>query len=114
MVAAAALGGLLCAPSVADAGGTFGIGAGSGPGVTLDAAGNAYIAWNGPGAVSRLQFCKLLRGASACARRFTIAAPGTADGCAHVLNFSGDIVVVSSRFTSSGRVTQLLLPQLTW
>jgi hypothetical protein len=105
IAAAAALAGLLCAPGAAGAAGTFGIGDGSGPGVALDAAGTAYIAWNGPEAVTTLQFCRLPRGASACAPRSMIPAPGTADGRAFVLAYTGGLIVVSSRFTSSGRAT---------
>jgi hypothetical protein len=105
VLVAAAIAGLLCAPGRAAAAGTFGIGDGSGPGVGLDAAGNAYIAWNGPEAVTTLQFCKLPRGASACAPRSTVAAPGTADGRAFVFVAGTRVIVVSSRFTGGGRAT---------
>jgi hypothetical protein len=95
----------LWAPGSAGAAGTFGIGAGSAPGVAVDAAGTAYIAWNGPEAVSTLQFCRLPRGASACAPRASIAGvPGTADGRAFVFVSGPRVIVVSSRF-GSGRAT---------
>jgi hypothetical protein len=54
------------------------IGNGHKPGVAVDAAGTAYIAWYGAEAsISSLQFCRLPRGASACERRGAIAAPNT-------------------------------------
>jgi hypothetical protein len=84
---------------------TFGLGDGTGPGVALDARGTAYIAWNGPDSGATLNFCKLPRGASACAPRSTISAPGTADGRAFVFVSMSRVVVVSSRFAGGGRGT---------
>jgi hypothetical protein len=67
--------------------------------VTLDDAGTAYIAFTGQGANStELDFCKLPRGATACAPRTTIAAPG--DSLSIPLAFLGgtNVHVISYRY----------------
>ncbi len=74
LISAVALSGALALPSGA---GAFTIGPGSQPGLALDAAGNAYIAWNGPENPPALQFCRLPRGATACDIQHAIAAPGS-------------------------------------
>ena len=54
------------------------VGSGNNPGVTVDPAGTAYIAWVGPeNTVTTLQFCRLPRGATACDAKGVIAAEGT-------------------------------------
>ncbi len=105
-ITAVALLASLWAPVSAGAADIFSIGTGSAPGVAVDASGTAFIAWNGPEAVSTLQFCRLPRDASACAPRSSIAAPrpGTADGRAFVFVSGPRVIVVSSRF-GSGRAT---------
>ena len=52
------------------------IGTGVDPNVVLDAAGTAYIAWNGDEPLSStIRFCKLPRGAAACSVATTITDP---------------------------------------
>jgi hypothetical protein len=45
------------------------VGTGADPGLAVDAAGTAYLAWNGPepGGTRSLHFCRLPRGATSCA-----------------------------------------------
>ena len=77
-IAAAALLVALALPAAALAAAPVTIGTGHKPGVAVDAAGTAYLAWYGDEAsVSSLQFCRLPRGASSCAHRGQIATPGT-------------------------------------
>ena len=53
------------------------IGDGRQPAVAVDAAGTAYISWIGPESLNTsLHFCRLPRGATACAVSSTIATPG--------------------------------------
>jgi hypothetical protein len=89
----AAVAALLLAPATASA---FKIGDGEWPGLTVDAAGTAYIAWTGPGDPALLRFCRLPRGATACDRRAAaaIAAPGTSVGDRPFVTVSGNRVVV--------------------
>ena len=64
----------LALPAAARAASPLTIGTGHKPGVAVDAAGTAYIAWyGGESTMSSLQFCRLPRGASACAQRGQIA-----------------------------------------
>jgi hypothetical protein len=71
---AAALLVALAVPAAARAASPLTIGHGHKPGVAVDAAGTAYIAWyGGESTLSSLQFCRLPRGASMCARRGQIA-----------------------------------------
>ena len=67
----------LIAPAGAGAATPLTIGSGHKPGVAVDAAGTAYIAWYGPeSSITSLNFCRLPRGAAACDVSTTIAAPG--------------------------------------
>ena len=78
LLPAAALLAALALPAAAPAASPLAIGTGHKPGVAVDAAGTAYIAWyGGEPSVTSLQFCRLPRGAGACARRGQIAAPNT-------------------------------------
>lgn len=71
----------------------------SAPGVAVDAAGTAYIAWRGPEAgVGSLQFCRLPRGATACDLRHAIAAPGDSVSRAFVIVSGARVVVVQYRY----------------
>jgi hypothetical protein len=81
------------------------IGQGFKPGVAVDASGTAYIAWYGPEAdTSSLQFCRLPRGASACAIRKAIAAPGTSLSRPFVIVSGATVRVISYRYgLTSGR-----------
>jgi hypothetical protein len=95
----AAVGALLFAPSAA---GALSIGPGEQPGLAVDAAGTAYIAWNGPSA--SLRFCRLPRGATACdtGSASTIPAAG-ASIRRPLLVVSGDrIVILQTRYPLQG------------
>ena len=85
----------LAAPSAA---GASTIGHGFGPGLAVDAAGTAYIAWSGPENPASLQFCRLPRGATACDIAHAIAAPGTTTSRAFVTVSGSRIAVVQYRY----------------
>ena len=90
----------LSAPSVA---GAFDVGRGFGPGVAVDAAGTAYIAWSGPeNPAASLQFCRLPRGATKCEIAHAIAAPGTTTSRAFVTVSGSRVVVVQYRYPFTG------------
>ena len=75
------------------------LGPGQNPNVTVDDAGTAYIAFTGQGANSKeLNFCRMPRGATACAPRTTIATPG--DSLTIPLAFLGgtNVHVISYRY----------------
>jgi hypothetical protein len=91
----AAVTGLLALPSAA---GAFAIGPGTQPGVAVDAAGTAYIAWHGPGNPSSLEFCRLPRGATVCESRHAIATPGDTISRAFVVVSGTRVVVVQHRY----------------
>jgi len=85
----------LAAPSAAGAGT---IGDGFGPGLAVDAAGTAYIAWSGSGNPASLQFCRLPRGATACDIAHAIVAPGTTTSRAFVVVNGSRVVVIQYRY----------------
>jgi hypothetical protein len=69
------------------------------PGVAVDAAGTAYIAWRGPeSGLGSLQFCRLPRGASACDVRSAIPAPGDTVTRAFVVVSGTRVVVLQYRY----------------
>jgi hypothetical protein len=79
------------------------IGTGHKPGVAVDAAGTAYIAWFGPeSTTTSLNFCRLPRAASACDVRTTIAAPGTTLSRPFVTVDGATVRVVSYRYGLTG------------
>jgi hypothetical protein len=79
------------------------IGTGHKPGVAVDAAGTAYVAWYGPeSTTTSLNFCRLPRGASACDVRTTIAAPGTTLSRPFVTVDGATVRVVSYRYGLTG------------
>jgi hypothetical protein len=79
------------------------IGAGHKPGVAVDAAGTAYVAWYGPESnVTSLNFCRLPRGAGACDVRTTIAAPGTTLSRPFVTVDGATVRVVTYRYGLTG------------
>jgi hypothetical protein len=80
------------------------LGAGSRPGLAVDAGGTGYIAWNGAESPSTLQFCRLPRGGSACASRHPIAVPElTTSGSRPFLTVSGAAVrVIQFRYPTGG------------
>jgi len=79
------------------------IGTGHKPGVAVDAAGTAYVAWYGPESnVTSLNFCRLPRGAGACDVRTTIAAPGTTLSRPFVTVDGATVRVVTYRYGLTG------------
>jgi hypothetical protein len=92
---AAFLAACLVAPPSA---GAFAVGPGAQPGVAVDAAGTAYIAWHGAGNPATLEFCRLPRGANACESRHSIAAPGNTISRAFVVVSGARVVVVQHRY----------------
>jgi hypothetical protein len=95
LVLAMVLTGLL-APATGDA---FTIGAGSQPGVAVDAAGTAYVAWNqtgGPDPVP-LAFCRIPRGATSCTPA-TLTVPGTVQRAPFVFVNGTRVIVLSYRY----------------
>jgi hypothetical protein len=83
------------------------VGAGARPGLTVDAAGTAYVAWNGPESTnSTLRFCRLRRGATACDAGVGVVLPAPATTTSVYRPFvivSGDhVVVVQFRYPTSG------------
>jgi hypothetical protein len=79
------------------------IGTGHKPGVAVDAAGTAYVAWYGPESdTTSLNFCRLPRGAGACDVRTTIAAPGTTLSRPFVTVDGATVRVVSYRYGLTG------------
>jgi hypothetical protein len=94
---------VLIAPAGAGAATPLTIGNGHKPGVAVDAAGTAYIAWFGPESnVTSLNFCRLPRGARACDVRTTIAAPGTTLSRPFVTVDGATVRVVSYRYGLTG------------
>jgi hypothetical protein len=94
---------VLLAPAAAGAVTPLTIGTGHKPGVAVDAAGTAYIAWFGPESLTTsLNFCRLPRGAGACDVRTTIAAPGTTLSRPFVTVDGALVRVVSYRYGLTG------------
>ncbi len=94
---------LLLAPAGAGAATPLTIGTGHKPGVAVDAAGTAYIAWFGAeSTTTSLNFCRLPRGAGACDVRTTIAAPGTTLSRPFVTVDGATVRVVSYRYGLTG------------
>jgi hypothetical protein len=94
---------VLLAPAGAGAATPLTIGPGHKPGVAVDAAGTAYIAWYGPESnVTSLHFCRLPRGAGACDVSTTIAAPGTTLSRPFVTVDGATVRVVSYRYGLTG------------
>jgi hypothetical protein len=100
-LAFAALAAVLLLPASARAATPVVVGQGADPGLAVDAAGTAYIAWNGtePSATS-LHFCRLARGASTCAGAGTFAVPaGTTSLYRPFVSVSGGLVqITQSRY----------------
>jgi len=79
--------------------GAFPIGNGHKPGVAIDAAGTAYIAWYGPeSGTTTLRFCRLPRGATTCDISSTIPAPGTSLSRPFVTVSGSTVRIVHSRY----------------
>jgi hypothetical protein len=89
---------LLALPASARAATPLVVGQGADPGLAVDAAGTAYLAWNGtePSGTRTLHFCRLPRGATACAGAATIAVPdGTYSLYRPFVSVSGPLVQVT-------------------
>jgi type IV secretory pathway TrbD component len=94
---------LLVAPAGASAATALTVGTGHKPGVAVDAAGTAYVAWYGAeSTTTSLNFCRLPRGAAACDVRTTIAAPGTTLSRPFVTVDGATVRVVSYRYGLTG------------
>ena len=81
------------------------LGGGTRPNLAVNAAGTGYIAWVGPEAsATSLRFCRLPRGASACAIKQTIAVPAdTTSGHRPFVTVSGTTVrIVQYRYPLAG------------
>lgn len=103
IVAAAVAVTLMSAPAAS----AFVIGAGGKPGLAVDAAGTAYVAWNGPEANnSTLHFCRLPRGATACDAGLaaTLPAPATTTSLSRpfVVVIGNVVVVIQFRYPTGG------------
>jgi hypothetical protein len=100
----------LALPAAALAAAPVTIGTGHKPGVAVDAAGTAYLAWYGAEAsLSSLQFCRLPRGASTCAHRGQITTPGTSLSRPFVTVSGSRVRIVQHRYGfSPGPFDQVL------
>jgi hypothetical protein len=79
------------------------IGQGFAPGVAVDPAGTAYVAWYGPESTTNtLRFCRVPRGAAGCDVGGVIAAPGTTLTRPFVHVVGSTVLVVSYRYGLSG------------
>lgn len=81
------------------------LGAGSRPGLAVDPAGTGYFAWIGPESpATSLRFCRLPRGAGACASRHSIVVPAsTTSSHRPFVTVSGTTVrVLQYRYPLSG------------
>ncbi len=98
----AALVAVLLLPASARAATPLVIGQGADPGLAVDAAGTAYLAWNGtePSGTRSLHFCRLPRGATACAGAATLSVPdGSYSLYRPFVSVSGPVVqVTQSRY----------------
>lgn len=80
--------------------------AGEHPRIAVDDAGTGHIAWNeevNPGD-DVLHYCRLPRGATACAAEQTFTLPNEGNDGAHVLIGEGEVILVTSRCCGSGDV----------
>lgn len=87
------------------ASGVLVLGAGSRPGLAVNASGTGYVAWIGPESpATSLQFCRLPRGAGACASRHAITVPAdTTSGHRPFVIVSGSTVrILQYRYPLGG------------
>jgi hypothetical protein len=79
------------------------VGIGYKPGVAVDAAGTAYVAWYGSENTASLQFCRLPRGAAACDLTVhNLAAPGTSLSRPAVVVSGTRVAVIEYRYPQTG------------
>jgi hypothetical protein len=91
------------------------LGSGTTPGIAMDAAGTAYIAWIGVESnTTTLHFCRLPRDAAACDLNTVVAAPGTSGSrpyvlvqgtTVHVFHYRYGLTSPSDRFDAIYRFT---------
>jgi hypothetical protein len=92
----------LLAPASAGAA-PFVIGSGHSPGVAVDAAGTAYVAWYGlEPSNNSLHFCRLPRGASACAGQSVLSTTGNSLSRPSVVVSGARVSVVQYRYGAVG------------
>ena len=108
---------LVVVPASAHAATPLVVGQGADPGLAVDAAGTAYLAWSGTetSGTRSLHFCRLPRGATACAGAATIAVPdGSYSLYRPFVAVSGPVVqVTQSRYGfAAGSFDQVI--QFTW
>jgi hypothetical protein len=89
------------------------VGTGADPGLAVDAAGTAYLAWNGtePGGTRSLHFCRLPRGAKTCADTPVPVPDGTYSLSQPfvVVGSGGTVQITQSRYGFAGaNFTQVL------
>lgn len=86
----------------------FVIGPGDQPAVAVDAAGTAYIAWNGPDAQDTPQYCRLPRGATQCDVRLTlpIVSPSISTTRPYVSLLGGRVSILVHRSGELTGITQ--------
>jgi hypothetical protein len=112
-LAAAAVAAFLLVAAPARAAAPIVVGTGADPGLAVDAAGTAYIGWNGPepGGTRTLHFCRLPRGASTCADT-TIPVPDGTYSLSRpflVVGSGGTVQLTQSRYGFAGaNFTQVL------
>ena len=85
-------------PAVSQAAPVVNLGDGSKPGVAMDRAGTAFIAWNGPEFKSSLQFCAQPRGATDCKVRTALPVTGNSLTRPYVVISGSRISVVQYRY----------------
>jgi hypothetical protein len=104
--AAAALLAALALPAAARAASSITIGHGFKPGVAVDAAGTAYIAWyEDDGGATTLRFCRLPRGAVACEDPDQITAPNSSLSRPFVTVSGSTVRIAQYRYPLSGAIT---------
>jgi hypothetical protein len=98
---------LLLVPASASAA-PFAIGSGTDPGVAVDGAGTAYVAYNGVEADRPPRFCRLPRGATACDVALTLpVVPGTDTLSRPVVTVAGArVTVVVHRYGQQTAITR--------
>lgn len=75
------------------------LGEGSLPGLAVDGAGTAYVAWTGPEPLSNtLQFCRVARGAPACSIRSALATTGNSVTRPFVTVSGARVIVAQYRY----------------
>jgi hypothetical protein len=96
---AAAVCTVLLLPAASPAAGVATLGQGSRPGVAIDDAGTAYVAWIGPQNLSNsLEFCKVARGGGACPDPIELAVSGNSLTSPYVAVSGSRVVVAQYRY----------------